>query len=70
MLHTVGFADRALEAKNAQVIGEKQNFDGRLKRIKHELNKQMSDTNEQSGQNMLHPSVLGGPKIDIFEAKC
>ena len=46
VLHTTVFVDQALEVKNAQVTSGKQYFDGRLNRIKFELNEQRSDTNE------------------------
>ena len=42
-LQTVVFADRALEAKNAQVPSGKQNFDGRLKPKKEKPNGPKSD---------------------------
>ena len=43
LLQTVVFADRALEAKNAQVPSGKQNFDGRLKPKKEKPNGPKSD---------------------------
>ena len=43
VLQTVVFADRALEAKNAQVPSGKQNFDGRLKPKKEKPNGPKSD---------------------------
>ena len=58
-------AYRAFEAKDAQVMGEKQNFDGRLKRIKHERDEQRSDTNEQSDQSMLYPFALVVQKVAL-----
>ena len=63
VLHTIVFTDRALEAKNAQVMGEKQNLDGRLKDIECERNEQTSDTNEQGDPNMLYPSILVVQKV-------
>ena len=66
MLHTIVFADRALETKNAQVTGDKQDFDGRLKHIKRERYEQRSETNEQSDQHMLYPFVLVVQKVTFL----
>ena len=41
--HAVVFADGALEAKNAQVAGRLQNFDGLKKRSNSDRNGQKSD---------------------------
>ena len=37
-MHEVVFVDGALEAKNAQVVGENQNFDGLKKRKNRDRN--------------------------------
>ena len=49
MIHAVVFADRAPEANNAQVIGEKLNFDCRLKPKRGEPNGQKSDNCQNDG---------------------
>ena len=38
VMHTVVFADGAREAKNAQVVGDNQNFEGFKKRTNRERN--------------------------------
>ncbi len=43
MMHAVVFADRAPEAKNAQVMCESQNSKGLKKRINSDRNGQKSD---------------------------
>ena len=43
MMHAVGFADRAPEAKNAQVMGENQNSKGLQKQKNSDRNGQKSD---------------------------
>ena len=50
MMHTVGFADRAPEAKNAQVIGENQNSKGLKKRKNSKRNDQKSDKSKYNGK--------------------
>ena len=42
-MHTVVFVDWAMEAKNAQVMSENQNYDGRLERNVDEPSGQKSD---------------------------
>ena len=54
VLQTVVFADRALEAKNAQVPSGKQNFDGRLKPKKEEPNGPKSDKCQTSQPKSRH----------------
>ena len=49
-MHTVIFADRALEAKNAQVMGHNQNFEGGTERKKSEPNEPRDDKSEQKWQ--------------------
>ena len=43
VMHAVTFADRAQEAKNAQVVGHNQNFEGLNKRKNSDRNCQKSD---------------------------
>ena len=59
------FADRALEAQNAQVTSENQNYDGRLKRKGDEPNGQKSDKCPKDGpmSPYLRPSML--QKVDV-----
>ena len=59
------FADRALEAQNAQVTSENQNYDGRLKRKGDEPNGQKSDKSPKDGpmSPYLRPSML--QKVDV-----
>ena len=58
-------ADRALEAQNAQVTSENQNYDGRLKRKGDEPNGQKSDKCPKDGpmSPYLRPSML--QKVDV-----
>ena len=52
MMHAVVFADRAPEAKNAQVMGENENSKGLKKRKNRDRNGQKSDKskyNEKKG---------------------
>ena len=46
-MHTVIFADRALKAKNAQVMGHNQNFEGGTERKKSEPNEPRDDKSKQ-----------------------
>ena len=46
-MHTLIFADGALEAKNAQVMGHNQNFEGGTERKKSEPNEPRGDKSEQ-----------------------
>ena len=46
-MHTMLFPDRALEAKNAQVMGHNQNFEGGTERKKSEPNEPRDDKSEQ-----------------------
>ena len=59
------FADRALEAQNAHVASENQNYDGRLKRKGDEPNGQKSDKCPKDGpmSPYLRPSIL--QKVDV-----
>ena len=46
VMHAVVFADRAQEAKSAQVMGRLQNFNGLKKRKNNDRNGQKSDNNK------------------------
>ena len=46
VMHAVVFADRAQEAKSAQVMGRLQNVNGRKKRTNSDRNGQKSDKNK------------------------
>ena len=65
VLQTVVFADRALEAKNAQVPSGKQNFDGRLKPKKGEPNGQKSDKCQKDGPLIFHFGHSKLQKVDL-----
>ena len=47
VMHALVFADGALEAKNAQVMGHNQNFEGGTERKKSEPNEPRDDKSEQ-----------------------
>ena len=68
VLQTVVFADRALEAKNAQVPSGKQNFDGRLKPKKRNRTGQRAIRVKKDTQRVVILGVKGIKKL-IFEAK-
>ena len=50
MMHAVVFADRAPEAKNAQVMGENQNSEGVKKRKNRDRNGQKSEKSKYNGK--------------------
>ena len=50
MMHAVVFADRAPEAKNAQVMGENENAKGLKKRKNSDRNGQKSDKSKFNGK--------------------
>ena len=62
MMHAVVFADRAPEAKNAQVIGENQNSKGLEKRKNSDRNGQKSDKSKYNGEKYSFWGRLGGGK--------
>ena len=70
MMHAVVFADRAPEAKNAQVMGENQNSKGLKKRKNSDPNDQKSDKSEPNGQKGLFSRPFRGQKSDVFDRKC
>ena len=58
------FADRALQAKNAQTTSENRNFDGRLKRNRDEPNGQKRDnSNRWPNKSLL--KAFKAPKVDF-----
>ena len=65
VLQTVVFADRALEAKNAQVPSGKQNFDGRLKLKKAKPNGPKSDKCQKRYPKGCHLRGWGHQKVDF-----
>ena len=70
VMHAVVFADRAPEAKNAQVMGENQNSNGLKKRKNSDPNDQKSDKSEPNGQKGLFSTLFRGRKSDVFDRKC
>ena len=50
MMHAVVFADRAPEAKNAQVMDENQNSEGLKKRKNRDRNGQKSEKSKYNGK--------------------
>ena len=63
MMHAVVFADRAPEAKNAQVIGENQNSKGLKKRKNSDRNGQKSDQSKSNEKKCSSRGRLGGKKV-------
>ena len=58
-MHTILFADWALEAKNAQVTAHSETFDRLMERKKTEPNEQRSDRKGQSDENSRFALLLG-----------
>ena len=69
MMHAVVFADRAPEAKNAQVMGENENSKGLKKRKNSDRNGQKSDKTEPNGQKGPFSRPFRGQKSDVFDRK-
>ena len=65
VLQTVVFADRALEAKNAQVPSGKQNLDGRLKPKKEKPNGPKSDKCQKRYPKKCHLRGRGHQKVNF-----
>ena len=63
IVHAVVFADRAPEAKNAQVIGETQNSKGLKKRKNSDRNGQKSDKSKSDEKKCSFWGRLGGGKV-------
>ena len=59
------FADRALEAKNAQVTSDSENFVGRLKRKGNEPNGQTSDKCPKDGPMSPYLRLSMLQKVDV-----
>ena len=64
-MHTFVFADRALEAKNAQITGHSETFDTLMERTNTEPNDQRSDRNGQSDENSRF-ALLQGVQTVVF----
>ena len=62
-IHKILFADWALEAKNARVVGHNEIFHRLLERKKAEPNEQRSDRNGQSDENSRFALLLGVQKV-------
>ena len=58
MMHAVVFADRAPEAKNAQVIGENQNSKGFKMLFLRPFGGQKSETNDRNCLKLFFENVL------------
>ena len=70
MMHAVVFADRAPEAKNAQVMGENQNSKGLKKRKNRDRNGQKSEKSKSNWEQCSFWSRLGGGKSKTNDRKC
>ena len=62
VLHAVVFADGALEAKSAQVMGRLQNSNGLKKRTNSDRNGQKSDKSKSNEKSALFEAVWGSKK--------
>ena len=62
-MHTILFADWALEAENVQFVGHKEIFHRLMERKKSEPNEQRSDRNGQSNENSRFALLLGVQKV-------
>ena len=65
-MHTIVFVDWALEAKNAQVMGESAIFDRLMERKKAAPKKQRSDRNRQNDENSDFKLQLRVQKIGFL----
>ena len=70
VMHAVVFADRAQEAKSAQVMGRLQNFNGLKKRKNSDRNGQKSDKSKSDDKQMLLLRPFGGEKSENFDRIC
>ena len=61
-MHRILFLDWALEAKNAQVVGQNEILHRLMERKKTEPNEQRSDRNGQGDENSRLPSSWGSKK--------
>ena len=66
VMHAVVFADRAQEAKSAQVVGHNQNFDGLKKRKNSDRNGQKSEKSKSSNKKCSSWSRLGAKKVNFL----
>ena len=65
-MHTILFADWALEAKNAQVTAHSETFDTLMERTNTEPNEQRSDRKGQSEENSRFALLLGIQKVVLL----
>ena len=65
VMHAVVFADGALEAKNAQVVGRLQNFDGLKKRKNSDRNGQKSEKSKSNDKKCSYRGRLGVKKVEF-----
>ena len=70
MMHAVVFADRAPEAKNAQVMGENENSQGLKKRKNSDRNGQESEKSKSNDKKLCFWGRFGGEKSEKFDRKC
>ena len=70
VMHAVVFADRAQEAKSAQVMGPLQNCNGLEKRKNSDRNGQKSEKSKSNAKKCSYRGRVGGQKSEIFNQKC
>ena len=63
VMHAVVFADRAQEAKSAQVMGRLQNFNGLKKRKNSDRNGQKSEKSKSNAKKCSYRGRLGVKKL-------
>ena len=66
VMHAVVFADGAREAKNAQVVGDNQNFEGLKKRKNRNRNGERSNKGKQNDNTCSFWGRLGGKKVTFL----
>ena len=69
VMHAVVFADRAQEAKSAQVMGRLQNFNGLKKRKNSDRNGQKSDKSKSNDNTCSFWGRLGVNKAKTLSLK-
>ena len=65
VMHTLIFADGALEAKSAQVMGRLQNFNGLKKRKNSDRNGQKSEQSKSNAKKCSYRGRLGVKKVEF-----
>ena len=65
VMHAVVFADGALEAKNAQVVGRFQNVNGLKKRKNSDRNGQKSEKSKSNDKKCSYRGRLGVKKVEF-----